>query len=147
MGGSIVIRVVDETPGKRWAIMQNKLKKFEIAIGTAKNADSAWMALEDFSKAAVGDRLFTVMTFDMTAGFARRSYSDQPMEYPVSGTKPITDGSGLGIMSATSARTVSDVQGGPMYGFLRVAVELPVFDQFKIKVGRAKFYLGLWDHR
>ena len=69
--------------------MHNNLKKFRIAVGTAQNADSAWTALRDFSKATVGHKLFTVMTVDMTVGLARRSFSDHPMEYPVSGTKPI----------------------------------------------------------
>jgi len=38
---------------------------------------------------ALGTRLFTVTTVDETAGLARRLYTSHPMEYPVSGTKPL----------------------------------------------------------
>ena len=69
--------------------MQSVLKKFEAAAGAAQNADSVWKALQDFSQATVGHKLFTVMTVDMEAGLARRAYSDHPIEYPISGTKPI----------------------------------------------------------
>ncbi|MEO6299852.1 MAG: GAF domain-containing protein, partial [Paracoccaceae bacterium] len=40
--------------------------------------------------AALGTRLFTVTTQDVPAGLARRAYSSMPVEYPVSGTKPLT---------------------------------------------------------
>ena len=40
--------------------------------------------------AALGTRLFTVTTQDIAAGLARRAYSSTPIEYPVSGTKPLT---------------------------------------------------------
>jgi len=40
--------------------------------------------------AALGTRLFTVTTQDETAGLARRAYTSHPVEYPVSGTKPLT---------------------------------------------------------
>lgn len=40
--------------------------------------------------AALGTRLFTVTTQDLTAGLARRAYTSNPVEYPVSGTKPLT---------------------------------------------------------
>ena len=40
--------------------------------------------------AALGRRLFTITTLDLTAGLARRAYSSHPVEYPVSGTKPLT---------------------------------------------------------
>jgi GAF domain-containing protein len=40
--------------------------------------------------AALGTRLFTVTTQDHAAGVARRAYSSMPVEYPVSGTKPLT---------------------------------------------------------
>lgn len=40
--------------------------------------------------AALGTRLFTVTTQDLTAGLARRAFSSHPVEYPVSGTKPLT---------------------------------------------------------
>jgi len=34
--------------------------------------------------------LFTVSTQDIAAGLARRAYTSHPVEYPVSGTKPLT---------------------------------------------------------
>lgn len=45
--------------------------------------------MDDLARAVVGHRLFTVTFVDMTAGLARRTYSNHPAEYPVSGTKPI----------------------------------------------------------
>jgi hypothetical protein len=38
----------------------------------------------------VGGRLFTVTVQDAAAGLARRAYSSNPVAYPVSGTKPIS---------------------------------------------------------
>jgi hypothetical protein len=40
--------------------------------------------------AALGTRLFTVTVQDPAAGLARRAYTSHPVEYPVSGTKPLT---------------------------------------------------------
>ncbi len=40
--------------------------------------------------AALGTRLFTVTTIDEGAGLARRAYTSHPVEYPVQGTKPLT---------------------------------------------------------
>lgn len=40
--------------------------------------------------AALGTRLFTITTQDEAAGLARRAYTSHPVEYPVSGTKPLT---------------------------------------------------------
>lgn len=40
--------------------------------------------------AALGTRLFTVTTQDEAAGLARRAFTSHPVEYPVSGTKPLT---------------------------------------------------------
>jgi GAF domain len=40
--------------------------------------------------AAVGTRLFTVTALEEAAGLARRVYTSHPVEYPVSGTKPLT---------------------------------------------------------
>lgn len=42
------------------------------------------------ASAALGTRLFTITTQDTTAGLARRAYTSHPVEYPVSGTKPLT---------------------------------------------------------
>ena len=40
--------------------------------------------------AALGARLFTVTAVDTVAGLACRVYTSHPVEYPVSGTKPLT---------------------------------------------------------
>jgi hypothetical protein len=40
--------------------------------------------------AALGTRLFTITTQDEAAGVTRRAYSSNPLDYPVSGTKPLT---------------------------------------------------------
>jgi len=40
--------------------------------------------------AALGTRLFTVTVQDLTQDVARRAFSSHPVEYPVSGTKPLT---------------------------------------------------------
>ena len=40
--------------------------------------------------AALGTRLFTISTQDHVAGVARRAYTSHPVDYPVSGTKPLT---------------------------------------------------------
>jgi GAF domain-containing protein len=39
--------------------------------------------------AALGTRLFTITTQDVPAGLCRRAYTSHPVEYPVSGTKPL----------------------------------------------------------
>jgi len=39
--------------------------------------------------AAMGTRLFTVTDVDHKAALARRVYTSHPVEYPVSGTKPV----------------------------------------------------------
>jgi hypothetical protein len=40
--------------------------------------------------AALGTRLFTVTVQDLKLDVARRAYTSHPVEYPVSGTKPLT---------------------------------------------------------
>jgi hypothetical protein len=40
--------------------------------------------------AALGTRLFTVTIIDEGAGVARRAFTSHPVEYPVQGTKPLT---------------------------------------------------------
>ena len=40
--------------------------------------------------AALGTRLFTVTVQDTARDVARRAYTSHPVEYPVSGTKPLT---------------------------------------------------------
>ena len=43
----------------------------------------------DFVNKTVGIKLFTLTTFDIPNAVAQRVYSNMPIEYPVSGVKPI----------------------------------------------------------
>jgi hypothetical protein len=69
--------------------MNSELDHFTVAISAARTSDAAWRALQDLAQAAIGSRLFTVMTVDMEAELARRAFTSHPEAYPVSGTKPI----------------------------------------------------------
>ncbi len=69
--------------------MSSNSTDFDDAISKARNSNAVWEVLEGFSRAVVGHKLFTVMTVDIAAGLARRAYSNDPRNYPVSGTKPI----------------------------------------------------------
>lgn len=55
---------------------------------TAQTSD-IWRALQKLYQDTVGCKLFTVMTADMKKLEAQRVYTSHPVEYPVSGTKPI----------------------------------------------------------
>ncbi|HRX73940.1 MAG TPA: GAF domain-containing protein [Hyphomonas sp.] len=65
------------------------LRAFDRALGVATHQDAAFDALHALVRATVGVRLFTVMTVDMDRMVARRAYSNDPDNYPCSGTKPI----------------------------------------------------------
>ena len=69
--------------------MNSDLLRFDQAISAARDSAAVWLALHRLSAAVVGHRLFTVTTIDMDAGLARRIYTDHPVEYPLSGSKPI----------------------------------------------------------
>lgn len=66
------------------------LAGFTRALSNATTEAAAFDALCDLTKGTVGAKLFTVMTADMQAMLARRAYTDDPVNYPTSGTKPIT---------------------------------------------------------
>lgn len=66
------------------------LRAFEEALSQATDETQAFDALCALTKATVGAKLFTVMTADMQAMQARRAYTDDPENYPTSGTKEIT---------------------------------------------------------
>ncbi len=87
--------------------------KFVDAVSQARESRTSWRALEDLARAAVGHRLFTVMSVDMIAGLARRTYSSHPTEYPVSGTKPINRDSWFDIVHRERrsfvANTIEDI--------------------------------------
>ena len=67
---------------------------FVSAISSARNSESCWKALEDLAAELVGAKLFTVTIVDMAAGLVRRAYSNRPLEYPTSGTKPLRGNTG-----------------------------------------------------
>lgn len=46
-------------------------------------------ALEALVDQTIGVKLFTLMEIDQAGGLARRNYSNMPVAYPASGTKPI----------------------------------------------------------
>lgn len=78
--------------------MSAALASFTTAVAKVRSADAVWHLLEELTRSSPGHRLFTVMTVDMQAGLARRAYSSHPVEYPVSGTKPIERNSWFDIV-------------------------------------------------
>jgi GAF domain-containing protein len=72
-----------------YADVDSLLADFRSTIETADNADAAWSALETFADGLFGVKLFTVSAVDMAKGVARRLYTSDPENYPVSGTKPL----------------------------------------------------------
>lgn len=69
--------------------LERQLVDFDHAIAGAAQLDQCWKALQNLTSAVAGFKLFTVMTVDMVHEVARRAYSSHPVDYPVSGTKPI----------------------------------------------------------
>ena len=69
--------------------MTNRIATFTDALEAAENAEAAFDALCALTKDTVGAKLFTVMTSDLDAMEARRAYTDDPINYPVTGTKNI----------------------------------------------------------
>ncbi|MEZ5751735.1 MAG: GAF domain-containing protein [Paracoccaceae bacterium] len=53
------------------------------------NPDAVFSALHAEARELVGARLFTTTVLDRKRGLARRAYTSHPVEYPVSGTKPM----------------------------------------------------------
>lgn len=51
--------------------------------------DDTFAALHQAAQTRAGARLFTVTVQDTAAGLVRRAYSSHPVDYPVSGTKPL----------------------------------------------------------
>lgn len=64
---------------------------FVSALAGEEQPTAAYAALEDLAQAAVGFKLFTIMTSDTTTRVAERVYSNMPEHYPVSGTKPYNE--------------------------------------------------------
>lgn len=74
------------------------LAQFEGALSAATTSDQAYAALSDLWKSVVGAKLFTVMTVDMETELAQRPYTNDPVNYPTSGTKPITRNSWFSVV-------------------------------------------------
>ncbi len=69
--------------------LQLQLLEFERAFARASQPVKSWKALQHLVDKVVGCKLFTVMTVDMVKELACRVYTSHPVEYPVSGIKPI----------------------------------------------------------
>lgn len=65
---------------------------FNAALGSADQPRAAYEALARLVDETVGARLFTTMEIDRGRGVARRSFSNMPDAYPVSGEKPLQSG-------------------------------------------------------
>ena len=65
------------------------LDAFTAELTGAAAEEAAFDALCRLTKATVGAKLFTVMTSDTEAMVARRAYTDDAENYPISGEKPI----------------------------------------------------------
>ena len=65
---------------------------FLAALAAPDQPETTLKALQEIFRAEVDARLFTVMIYDANSGLSRRVYSSHPVEYPVSGTKPLSVG-------------------------------------------------------
>ena len=59
------------------------------ALAAADQPGATFRALEALAAETIGARLFTLMEMDRARGVARRTYSNMPEVYPVSGEKPL----------------------------------------------------------
>ena len=95
--------------------VEQRLLEFDRAITRAIQPDECWKALQNLTATVAGFKLFTVMTVDMIHGVARRAYSSHPVDYPVSGTKPIQRNSWFDIVHGQQklfvANTIADIAG------------------------------------
>ena len=66
--------------------------KFLAAVeASGTGSDKVFAALEELTRTLVGVKLFTVMTADTGNKLSERVYSNMPVAYPVSGTKPYNE--------------------------------------------------------
>lgn len=66
------------------------MKTISKAIASPENQpEVTFQALEALVQRHIGARLFTLMEIDQDRRMARRSYSNMPLAYPVSGEKPV----------------------------------------------------------
>jgi GAF domain-containing protein len=64
--------------------------EFDTNLASASSPAECWLLLQELVGSVVGYKLFTVMTVDMDKLEASRAFTSHPVEYPVSGVKPIT---------------------------------------------------------
>ncbi|MDE5441959.1 GAF domain-containing protein [Bradyrhizobium sp. CSA207] len=62
------------------------------AQGRPDQPDALFAALDDAVKAAIGHKLFTILTYDDHSGEAARVYSNLPGPYPAGGRKRLAPG-------------------------------------------------------
>ena len=93
--------------------LEPQLMDFDRAMACLAQPDECWKALQNLTGAIAGFKLFTVMTVDLTNEVARRAYSNHPVDYPVSGTKPIHYDSWFEIVHTQHklfvANTIADI--------------------------------------
>ena len=65
------------------------MASFDATLATSKDPAAIWSALQALAEAVVGARLFTVMAVDFEKDVAGRVHTSDPVNYAVSGTKPI----------------------------------------------------------
>ena len=73
-------------------------KVFEHGLSAARTPDAAYAALCSLTQAVVGAKLFTIMTLDMSTELAQRAFTNDPVSYPTSGTKPVQRNSWFSIV-------------------------------------------------
>jgi len=71
--------------------------EFMEAVAEADQPRRAFGVLQRITEETVGTKLFTAMTYDASAGLARRTYSGNETAYPTGGFKPMS----IGIWSET----------------------------------------------
>jgi GAF domain-containing protein len=69
--------------------MTDPMTAFATALGAARAPIDAFAALDALVQAVLGARLVSVTTVEQGGRLARRSYSNMPGPYPVSGTKEV----------------------------------------------------------
>ena len=88
-------------------------ENFDDILKRAQSPEDCWRGLERLAQSVVDVRLFTVTTLDMPNLLARRVYSNMPLDYPVSGTKPIAIDAWFEIVHGQKkifvANTIADI--------------------------------------
>ena len=69
--------------------MSDPFTVFTVALSAATDPQAPLAALHALTLATVGARLFTVTTVEDAGRLARRSYTSEPVAYPLSGTKSV----------------------------------------------------------